>query len=39
VKFNLESQVVPAANYNEMQAYMDDIAKAQSKKLVIKRKA
>ena len=38
VKFNLENQVIPAANYNEMQAYMDDIAKAQSKKMVIKRK-
>jgi hypothetical protein len=39
VKFNLNSQVVPAAKYNEMQQYMADIAKAQNKKLVIKRKA
>ncbi|MES2278559.1 MAG: DUF3857 and transglutaminase domain-containing protein [Bacteroidota bacterium] len=39
VKFNLDKQVVPAAKYTEMQQYMDDIAKAQNKKLVIKRKA
>lgn len=38
-KFNLNSQVVPAAKYTEMQLYMDNIAKAQNKKLVIKRKA
>jgi hypothetical protein len=39
VKFNLDNQVVPAAKYTEMQQYMDNIAKAQNKKLVIKRKA
>ena len=39
VKFKLDNQVVPAAQYNEMQKYMDDIARAQNKKLVIKRKA
>jgi hypothetical protein len=38
-KFNLTNQVVPAAKYAEMQQYMDDISKAQNKKLVIKRKA
>jgi hypothetical protein len=38
VKFNLDNQVVPAAKYTEMQQYMDDIAKAQNKKLVIKTK-
>lgn len=39
VKFKLTNQVIPAAKYNEMQQYMEDIAKAQNKKLVIKRKA
>lgn len=39
VKFDLNSQVIPAARYTEMQQYMDNIAKAQNKKLVIKRKA
>jgi hypothetical protein len=38
VKFNLNSQVIPAAKYAEMQQYMEDVAKAQNKKLVIKRK-
>jgi hypothetical protein len=38
-KFNLTNQVIPAAKYNEMQVYMDAIAKAQNKKLVIRRKA
>ncbi|WP_162996640.1 DUF3857 domain-containing transglutaminase family protein [Mucilaginibacter celer] len=38
-KFNLKNQVIPAAKYNEMQVYMDAIAKAQNKKLVIRRKA
>jgi transglutaminase-like putative cysteine protease len=37
--FNLTNQVIPAAKYNEMQQYMDNIAKAQNKKLVIRRKA
>lgn len=36
--FNLNNQVIPAAKYVEMQTYMEGIAKAQSKKLVIKRK-
>ncbi|MBS7565863.1 DUF3857 and transglutaminase domain-containing protein [Mucilaginibacter sp. Bleaf8] len=39
VKFDLNNQVIPAARYTEMQQYMDNIAKAQNKKLVIKRKA
>jgi hypothetical protein len=38
-KFNLTNQVIPASKYNEMQQYMDNIAKAQNKKLVIRRKA
>lgn len=38
-KFVLNNQVIPAAKYTEMQQYMDDIAKAQNKKLVIRRKA
>lgn len=38
-KFNLKNQVIPAAKYSEMQVYMDAIAKAQNKKLVIRRKA
>ncbi|GAA4329622.1 hypothetical protein GCM10023149_34400 [Mucilaginibacter gynuensis] len=38
-KFNLNSHIIPAAKYTEMQQYMDAIAKAQNKKLVIKRKA
>jgi hypothetical protein len=38
-KFNLNSQVVPAAKYTEMQVYMDAVAKAQNKKLVIRKKA
>jgi hypothetical protein len=38
-KFNLTSQVVPAAKYAEMQVYMDAVAKAQNKKLVIRKKA
>jgi hypothetical protein len=38
-KFNLTNQIIPAAKYNEMQVYMDNIAKAQNKKLVIRRKA
>jgi hypothetical protein len=37
--FNLTNQVIPAAKYTEMQLYMDAIAKAQNKKLVIRRKA
>jgi hypothetical protein len=38
-KFNLTNQVIPAAKYTEMQVYFDAIAKAQNKKLVIRRKA
>jgi hypothetical protein len=38
-KFNLTNQVIPAAKYTEMQEYMDAIAKAQNKKLVIHKKA
>lgn len=37
--FNLTNYVVPAAKYTEMQVYFDAIAKAQNKKLVIRRKA
>ncbi|WP_158825572.1 DUF3857 domain-containing protein [Mucilaginibacter lacusdianchii] len=39
VKFNLNQHVIPAAKYAEMQQYMDNISKAQSKKLIIHRKA
>jgi transglutaminase-like putative cysteine protease len=38
-KFNLTNHVIPASKYNELQQYMDSIAKAQNKKLVIRRKA
>lgn len=38
-KFLLTRHVIPAAKYTEMQEYMDAIAKAQSKKLVIRKKA
>jgi len=38
-KFVLTNQVIPAANYTEMQQYMDNVAKAQNKKLVIRKKA
>jgi hypothetical protein len=38
-KFDLINQAIPAAKYTEMQVYMDAIAKAQNKKLVIHRKA
>jgi hypothetical protein len=38
-KFNLTNHVIPAAKYNEMQQYMDAVAKAQNKKLVIHKKA
>ena len=38
-KFNLTNNVIPAARYAEMQHFMDDVAKAQNKKLVIKKKA
>lgn len=38
-KFNLTNHVIPAAKYTEMQQYLDAVAKAQNKKLVIRRKA
>ncbi|MCC8408441.1 DUF3857 and transglutaminase domain-containing protein [Mucilaginibacter sp. UR6-1] len=38
-KFNLNNHIIPAVKYTEMQQYMDAVAKAQNKKLVIKRKA
>lgn len=38
-KFNLTNHVIPAAKYAEMQQYLDAVAKAQNKKLVIRRKA
>jgi hypothetical protein len=37
--FNLTKHVIPAGKYTEMQQYLDAIAKAQNKKLVIRRKA
>jgi len=38
-KFNITNHVIPAAKYSEMQQYLDAVAKAQNKKLVIRRKA
>jgi hypothetical protein len=38
-KFNLTNHVIPAAKYNELQQYLDAVAKSQNKKLVIRRKA
>ncbi|HTI57666.1 DUF3857 domain-containing protein [Mucilaginibacter sp.] len=38
-KFVLSNQVIPAAKYTEMQEYLDAVAKAQNKKLVIRKKA
>lgn len=38
-KFVLNNQMIPAAKYTEMQEYMDAIAKAQNKKLVLHKKA
>ena len=38
-KFILNNQVIPAAKYNELQQYLDAVAKAQNKKLVIRKKA
>jgi hypothetical protein len=38
VKFNINQHIVPAGKYPEMQQYMDSIAKAQNKKLVIRKK-
>ncbi|MEP6614796.1 MAG: DUF3857 domain-containing protein [Mucilaginibacter sp.] len=38
-KFNITNHVIPAAKYTELQQYIDAVARAQNKKLVIKRKA
>ena len=38
-QFELTKHVIPAAKYNEMQGFMDDVAKSMSKKLVLKKKA
>jgi len=38
-KFNINNHVIPAAKYTELQQYIDAVARAQNKKLVIKRKA
>lgn len=38
VKFSLTNQVIPAAKYTEMKDYMDNISRAQNKKLVIKKR-
>jgi hypothetical protein len=38
-KFILNNHVIPADKYSEMQQYMDAVAKAQNKKLVIRKKA
>lgn len=37
--FKLFNHIIPAARYTEMQQYLDAVAKAQNKKLVIKHKA
>ena len=38
-KFSITNQLIPAAKYTELQQYLDAVAKAQNKKLVIRRKA
>lgn len=38
-KFMIKNQEIPAAKYNELQQYLDAVAKAQNKKLVIRKKA
>jgi len=38
-KFNISNHVIPAAKYTELQQYLDGVAKAQNKKLVIHKKA
>ncbi len=38
-RFEISNQVIPAAKYTELQQYLDAVAKAQNKKLVIRRKA
>ena len=37
--FKLNTQVIPAAKYADLQQYLDAVAKAQNKKMVIRRKA
>jgi hypothetical protein len=37
-KFNITNHVIPAAKYTELQEYLDGVAKAQNKKLVIRKK-
>ncbi|WP_345953600.1 DUF3857 domain-containing protein [Mucilaginibacter sp. PAMB04168] len=39
VNFNMNKHVIPAAKYTELQQYMDNIAKAQNKKLIVHKKA
>lgn len=38
-KFIITNQAIPAAKYTELQQYLDNIKKAENKKLVIRRKA
>ncbi|MFI5140661.1 MAG: transglutaminase domain-containing protein, partial [Sphingobacteriales bacterium] len=38
-KFNITNHVIPASKYSELQQYLDAVAKAQNKKLVIRKKA
>jgi hypothetical protein len=38
-KFLLTNHIIPAAKYTELQVYLDNIVKAQNKKLVIRKKA
>jgi hypothetical protein len=38
-KFTITNQVIPAAKYTELQQYLDAVARAQNKKLVIRHKA
>ncbi|MDR3696739.1 DUF3857 and transglutaminase domain-containing protein [Mucilaginibacter sp.] len=38
-KFNISNHVIPAAKYTELQVFLDNVYKAQNKKLVIRRKA
>ena len=38
-QFDLNNHVIPAAKYNEMQAFMDNVVKSMSKKLILRKKA
>lgn len=38
-KFIINNQMIPAAKYTELQQYLDNVKKAENKKLVIRRKA